>query len=225
MSQRTGPSLATIAIAVLGLGPVARADTKATGSVVGMTVVMKDGSPLTSHPHTVVYLEGVAAPAVPKTRPQLRQKNLKFDQRLMVVQKGTTVDFPNQDRVFHNVFSFSEAATFDLGLYKSGSSKSVAFDDAGEVQVYCNIHPDMISTIEVVDSSYYTIAADDGSFRIDGAPPGTYPIVAVQPGNGLTRGTVKVTGGGVTKISLQVEGGQIRHAHLRKDGTPYGRYK
>ena len=95
-----------------------------------------------------------------------------------MVETGTTVEFPNDDRIFHNVFSLSQAAKFDLGLYKSGASKRVTFGAPGVVDVYCNIHPDMAATIKVVDSHHFAVTDADGRFRIEGVPAGTHRYVA-----------------------------------------------
>ena len=81
--------------------------------------------------------------------------------------KGTTIDFPNEDKIFHNVFSVSRPARFDLGLYKSGTAKSVEMKRAGIVDVYCNIHPEMIAKVKVLDNAllhdHATATARSGS--------------------------------------------------------------
>jgi plastocyanin len=174
----------------------------------------------------VVYLEGVPGTAVaPKEHPQIRQYEKQFDPQLTVVVKGTTVDFPNEDKIAHNVFSVSRPARFDLGLYKSGTMKSVEMKRVGTVDVYCNIHPDMIAKVKVLENSYFTETKSDGSFKIDNVPPGEYPVVAWLPNGDEARGTVKVTEGAAAEVSLDVKEVAKKEAHTRKDGTPYGRYK
>src|SRR4051812_14103644 len=112
----------------------------ATGAVVGQ-VKVEGGSPQA----IVVSLSGVPERAVghDAKSPAMAQRGLAFEPRVMVVEKGTTVDFPNEDKVFHNVFSLSRGNQFDLQLYKAGTSKSVQLKRAGVVDVYCNIHPQM----------------------------------------------------------------------------------
>src|SRR5205814_1795792 len=138
-------------------------------------------------------------------------------------------DFPNDDKIFHNVFSLSKAGKFDLGLYKSGSSRKVVFDRAGEIDVYCNIHPDMVATIKVLDSGYYATTDRQGRFSIEGVPPGTWSIVAWAPRSAEARGTVTVGTGGSAPVDVRleiVEGASPPPSHhARKDGTPYGRYQ
>jgi hypothetical protein len=134
------------------------------------------------------------------------------------------VDFPNEDKFFHNVFSVSRPARFDLGLYKSGTMKSVEMKRPGTIDVYCNIHPDMVAKVKVLDNGFYTIS-DKGAFHIDDVPPGEYPIVAWLPSGDEARGKVTVKAGEAAQIALEVTAVAKRESHTRKDGTPYGRYK
>jgi hypothetical protein len=127
--------------------------------------------------------------------------------------------------VFHNVFSLSETAKFDLGLYKQGESKSITFRRTGVVDLYCNIHPDMVAKIVVVDTPFYAITGADGRFRLDGVPAGVYPVVAWQAQGARFRGEVTVTSGGNAALDIKLVEGPMSKTHLRKDGTPYGRYK
>jgi plastocyanin len=174
----------------------------------------------------VVYLEGVPEPARGAgPTPKMIQRNLAFLPELVVVRRGDSVEFPNEDKVFHNVFSVSEGAKFDLGLYKSGSSKIVTFRAPGVIDVYCNIHPEMVAKILVVDTGHYAVTGKDGSFRIGGVPPGKYGIVAWQVHGEPRRGTVTVTAGGTSQVSFDLEEVEASRRHLRKDNTPYGRYK
>ncbi len=196
-----------------------------TGTVSGTVIVLDDGAPKADRSGIVVYLENVPGAAAPAGKKEIHQKNLAFTPGLMVIVKGTTVEFPNDDKVFHNVFSVSKAARFDLGLYKSGESKSVTFREPGVVDVYCNIHPQMVTKIKVVDNAFYAITGADGSFKIKNVPVGTYPAVAWFPRGNETRLSVSVTAGGVASFSPTVSESASHERHLRKDGTPYGRYK
>jgi plastocyanin len=199
--------------------------TPRNGEVKGTVRVFdKDGRP-TKGP-VVLYLEDVpGAPAKTEKHAAIKQREKQFEPQLTVVVKGTTIDFPNEDKVFHNVFSVSRPARFDLGLYKSDDSKSVEFKRAGTVDVYCNIHPDMIAKVKVLDNGYYTISDAAGAFAIEGVPPGKYPIVAWLSTGDEARGTVEVKPGEAAKVDLEVKAVAGREAHTRKDGTPYGRYK
>lgn len=196
-----------------------------TGAVAGTVAISKDGSAKANRSGVAVYLENVPGGLPAAKSKEMRQKNLTFTPGVMVVVKGTTVEFPNDDKVFHNVFSVSRPARFDLGLYKSGESKAVTFKQAGVVDVYCNIHPQMIGKIKVLDTGYYAVTGADGSFRIKNVPVGTYPLVAWQAYGEEHRGEVKVAANGTATVSISLVEGKAPQTHLRKDGTPYGRYK
>jgi hypothetical protein len=127
--------------------------------------------------------------------------------------------------VFHNVFSMSRGNRFDLGLYRAGSTKSVTFNRPGVVDVYCNIHPQMVAVIKVLDTDHYAVTGADGRFRIANVPPGTYTLVAWQRHGRAHRGQVTVTPGGRAEVDIELEQGSRPRRHLRKDGTPYGRYE
>jgi plastocyanin len=222
--------LAVAASALLSAaGPLAAGDAVAqgrTGTVAGTVELQRKGSPRRDHSDVVVYLEGArAAKASASEGQEVRQRNLTFVPALTVVTVGTEVSFPNDDRVFHNVFSMSRGNRFDLGLYRAGSAKSVTFNRPGVVDVYCNIHPQMVAVIKVLDTDHYAVTGADGRFRIANVPPGTYTLVAWQRHGRAHRGQVTVTAGGRTEVNLELEQGSRPRRHLRKDGTPYGRYE
>ena len=106
----------------------------------------------------------------------LRQKNKSFEPHLLVVTKGSTVDFPNLDPWFHNVFSLFNGKKFDLGLYEAGTSRTVHFDREGVSYIFCNIHPEMSAVVVVVASPYHALAFKNGGFSIAGVPPGRYRL-------------------------------------------------
>jgi plastocyanin len=195
------------------------------GAVAGAVTILKDGAPKADRSWVAVYLENVPGAPPASKASAIRQKDLTFLPGVLVVTVGSTVDFPNDDKVFHNVFSVSSAARFDLGLYKSGTKKTVTFKKPGVVDVYCNIHPQMAARIKVLDTAYYAVTGSNGAFRIMNVPPGTYPVVAWQAYGQEHRGEVTVTPGGVATLAISLVEGKPPKRHLRKDGTPYGRYK
>jgi plastocyanin len=217
---------ATLAVLTTSERP-SSGESSPVGTVSGKVTILVDGTPKVDRSGAIVYLEGV--PGVPpgaSRAQQMRQKDLTFAPGFMVVVKGTNVEFPNDDKVFHNVFSLSKPAKFDLGLYKSGDSKSVTFKQTGVVDVYCNIHPQMAAKIKIVDNGFFTTTAADGTFKIKSVPPGKYPVVGWIPaGSAEFRGEVEVTAGGVATVDVSLVETDEKKSHLRKDGTPYGRYK
>jgi plastocyanin len=112
----------------------------------------------------------------PSAHPKLSQRSLMFRPLVLPVLVGTMVDFPNDDDLFHNVFSYSQPKEFDLGLYPRGETRTVRFDKPGIVKVYCDIHSHMYATILVLRNPCFAVPDDRGSFRIDNVPPGTYKL-------------------------------------------------
>ena len=104
------------------------------------------------------------------------QRNEAFVPHLLAITVGTTVDFPNSDRTYHNVFSLSRPRPFDLGRYAAGRSKSITFDRPGIVRVFCDIHSHMSAFILVFAHPFFAVTAGDGTYRIDGIPPGSYTV-------------------------------------------------
>jgi plastocyanin len=128
----------------------------------------------------VVYAEPLdsAAPRAPR-RVTLAQKNKTFQPRVLALPIGSTVDFPNNDGLYHNVFSLSAPQPFDLGLYRAGESRSRTFTAPGVYRVFCNIHPQMSAVVVVAPTAYATVAATDGSYMLD-LPPGRYRVTAMS---------------------------------------------
>ncbi len=108
----------------------------------------------------------------------MEQRGRKFAPQLMLIPTGSTVEFPNFDSIFHNVFSTSIADPFDLGLYRQGEARAVTFAKEGIVHVGCSIHANMAATIVVIDAPHYVIPGADGAFRFHTLSPGRYRLRA-----------------------------------------------
>jgi len=149
------------------------------------TEMLMAGMPATNEwklsERAVLYLEGPAVDHqiyhAPERHPKLDQRDLQFHPRVLPILAGTTVDFPNRDNLFHNVFSYSRPKEFDLGRYPKDASRSVTFDEPGIVRVYCDIHSHMNATILVLRNPYFTAPADDGTFSLRHIPEGDYTLV------------------------------------------------
>ena len=131
----------------------------------------------------IVWAEPVSGKAPfkkPAANPKVVQQNKMFVPHVLAVQTGTTVEFPNLDPLYHNVFSYSRAKRFDLGRYEQGKSKSITFDNPGVVDVFCEIHENMRAYILVLDSPWFTRLDEDGAFSLD-VPAGKYRVFAWMP--------------------------------------------
>jgi len=126
---------------------------------------------------TVVWLAPMTdhAPVAPM-HAVLAQKNKTFEPHLLVVTRGSTVEFPNHDPWFHNVFSLFNGKRFDLGLYDAGTSRTVHFDREGVSFIFCNIHPEMSAVVVVLGSSYFATTNKQGDFTIPDVPAGRYML-------------------------------------------------
>src|ERR1700722_634729 len=130
----------------------------------------------------VVYIKGpVVGAKLVRPLEEVRQKNATFVPHVLPIMIGTKVEFPNDDNIFHNVFSKSDARPFDLGLYKKGDPPhQVTFTNLGEVDVFCSIHARMSCVILVLENPYFAVTDSHGRFTIANVPPGTYTLVAWQ---------------------------------------------
>ena len=126
-------------------------------------------------PHTDVERDALTGDTLPHAL--LHQAFERFSPHVLPVVRGTTVDFVNDDAVFHNVFSLSSAKTFDLGRFPRGHSKAQVFDRPGIVQLFCHIHADMSAIILVLANPLFGQADTTGHYAIDQIPPGDYTIV------------------------------------------------
>ncbi len=132
--------------------------------------------------NAVVWIDAPGAPRAAQGKVVLDQRSMTFSPQVLAVQVGTSVVFPNNDRVFHNVFSFHHGTVFDLGLYPVGSSKTVRFDKPGVSRIFCNIHPNMAAYIYVVDSPYFAVTDEAGAFSLTPPPAARYAYRAWRPG-------------------------------------------
>lgn len=146
------------------------------GMLSGVLVI--DGKPLEGR--GVVTLEpwsGKFRKRTPRTR-VMEQRNREFAPKLLVVPVGSTVQFPNFDTIYHNVFSRSEAQPFDLGIYKNGQTRELVFEKEGIVRLGCNLHANMSAYVVVVGAPHYAISDDKGLFSFKSLEPGKYRLRA-----------------------------------------------
>jgi plastocyanin len=178
------------------------------GTAPPATEVEKDA--VNDFERTIILLEGGKADPAPPQTVQIEQHNSRFEPDLVVIPVGSTVQFPNGDPIFHNVFSLSGAQPFDLGYYPKSQSRTVKFSHSGIVQVYCHIHANMYAAIVVTSSPWYGRPAADGTFSWTNVPAGHYRLVAWHKIAGLYSTEVDIPENGTahTKIRVPVDVGR-----------------
>lgn len=170
----------------------------------------------------VAWIPG-SRPAGPAPAPfRIASKGKRFEPRVTAVPVGTTVDFPNLDKIFHNAFSLSEGATFDLGLYRNGASKPYTFQRPGIVRLYCNIHPQMAAFILVVDGGLRALTGADGLATLPRVPPGRHPLRVWDERGGEWSGSVDVLAGQTSTVTVRLDASAWREVpHKNKHGKDY----
>jgi len=205
---------------------LALASSLPAGNVGGkVSFVTKRGqNPIASE--TIVRLEPVGTRA-PKTAPgkfQMVTRGKMVIPHVLAIPVGSTVDFPNDDPISHNLFSLSSNNAFDLGLYRRGAGKSQRFDTPGLVNVYCNVHPNMSAVILVMDTPYYAFADQGGNYSLSGVPAGRYRLIAWNEQGGEIGSPIEVTAAGTVtgNVALMLDSRNYRLTqHMNKLGKPY----
>jgi plastocyanin len=211
--MRAGLAVLALALAAVPLG---------AGTLRGRVhVVEKDGKPAGDVQDAVVWVDG------PKLRPRptavtVVMKGKAFAPRVAVVPVGGTVEFPNADPVFHNVFSVSGENRFDLDLYKKPKSGVRKFEHPGLVRVYCNIHPQMSAFVIVRDNPFWARVGADGSFVIEGVPEGSWTLKAWHERSGETAQPLNVPADGAVEAEIALDASRFKRApHKNKFGKDY----
>jgi plastocyanin len=140
--------------------------------------------------------------ALPPVRVEMRQQGEDFVPRLVAITRGSSVEFPNADPFFHNVFSLSRGAAFDLGRFPRGESRSRTFTRPGLVKVYCHLHSQMSASIMVFDHGHFAIPEGDGRFALDAIAPGEYRLSAWHERIGESAKQIVVEAGRTTRIEF-----------------------
>ena len=138
----------------------------------------------------------------PRPRVEMTQRGEQFVPRVVAIETGTVVAFPNEDTYFHNVFSLSRQGTFDLGRYPSGDTRTRVFDKAGIIKVYCHLHAQMSALIRVFDHPWFTIPDAQGEFALEDVPAGAYTLAVWHERIGERREAITIRPGGITEVSF-----------------------
>lgn len=213
-----------------GLGAVSGA-TEIDGTI---RVLDREGILKSDRSGVVVFLDDLENPPeenpAPSGRVSVRQAGKQFLPKVLPIMAGTTVDFPNEDTVFHNVFSLSKTKLFDLGIYPQGASKSVTFEKTGLVKIYCNIHPDMVAHILVLANRHFTMTDKNGGFVLTDVPLGAATVRTWYPKSRENpQYKIRTTNAGIhnldmtiiESLQLQIREETISVQHKNKWGQDY----
>ncbi len=175
-----------------------------------VTILDQDGNEIEDRSNVVIFIDGISTNNQIQDHqkiPKMSHKGRQFTPHVLPIVKQGVVDFFNDDRIYHNVFSLSKAKTFDLGIYPQGTSKLVTFSQSGLVKIYCNMHPKMASNILVLNNPLFAKTNVDGSYTINNIPDGVFSVrlwyefsdgfsqqISLQGGQQLTKNiAIKVT--------------------------------
>lgn len=186
-------------------------------------VFAKDGKERTTRQDVLVFLDGdlpQEADGTPRLPGRISQTETSFVPRLLPVLIGADVAFPNDDIIYHNVFSLSETQPFDLGRFGPGKSSSVRFERAGLVRVHCNMHPHMAATIVVLRNRWFAQTDAEGNYALTDVPDGTWQLRTWHELGGELRETITVKGNGL-QLDLTVKEDRTVVPHRNKFGQPY----
>lgn len=182
-----------------------------------------DGEPYGDSSSVLVFLERSAPQSYRDDRlaPRLHQRERTFEPRVLPVTVGTTVEFPNDDTIFHNVFSLSKTAPFDLGVYQPGDSRSVVMERTGLIKVHCNIHPEMAASVVVLREPWFAVTDEDGRFVIANIPSGSWQLRAWNDRGVDAARALELEPSAWRSIELELRETRRVLPHKNKFGKPY----
>ncbi len=203
-------------------------DARITGKVEILVRGFLSSSPQADASGVVIWLERVApaGEGTPSLKPgvsTLLQRKKTFLPHTLAIPVGEKVIFPNQDDIFHNVFSLSAVQPFDLGLYKLGKVPELIFRKPGVWRIYCNIHSEMFAFIYVFDQPRFAASKKDGTFEIRAVQPGRRRVMysyRASPAQLLK--TIDIEAGARKNLEFRINASKFQlQAHLNKFGAPY----
>ena len=150
--------------------------------------------------NVVIFFTDLAATRSAPMHASIAQRDEQFVPHVVAVTAGSSVAFPNEDPFFHNVFSLSRGASFNLGRYPSGASRSRTVTRPGIIKVFCEIHSHMSAVIRVFDHPWFSVPSDEGSFSIDNVPAGVHTLAAWHERIGERRDRVTIRPGATTQV-------------------------
>jgi plastocyanin len=152
--------------------------------------------------HVVVYLKDAPPRHVRSTKVEIRQRDENFVPRVVAVPVGSEVAFPNDDPIYHNVFSLSRPRNFNLGRYPRGHTRRVQFERPGIVKVFCDIHSHMSATVMVFNHPWFVVPDEEGRFELTAVPAGEREVTAWHERLGDTTHQIRVEGGRIAEADF-----------------------
>ncbi|WP_224367321.1 carboxypeptidase regulatory-like domain-containing protein [Hyalangium versicolor] len=218
-------ALTSLLATLLLAAPLARAEPGSVQGEVLISIAGPDGKsrPKEDRSGVVVYITGYTEPP-PAEVARMGQRDKSFTPSVLPIVAGQKVEFENQDRVLHNVFSRSVARKFDAGKNRPGEKYVETFNKTGIIDIYCDIHESMVATLVVVPNRAFALTDKEGRFVLRNVPPGRYPLFAVHRStekSDIARGEVHVEPGRTSTVTLQLEEARECDTHLDKHGKPY----
>jgi plastocyanin len=210
--------MTALALAVLLLTGAAEKRSTVSGIVRIKAATAKDVAPV------VVYITGFGEEPE-KSTVYMTQRSKTFVPDLLAITANQAVEFSNDDPVWHNVFSISKARTFDLGMTKKPEVKTITFAKTGVIDIFCNIHPQMVGTILVLPNRAFAIADKDGRYRIGNVPEGDYKIFAWSRRSDVQSKAIHV-GAAAVSVDWNINQDKVLEPHKDKFGRDYkpGKY-
>jgi plastocyanin len=151
----------------------------------------------------VVYVEdAVKEPGAAMTA-DIAIKNKELTPAVAVVTAGGTVTFANRDALSHHVFS-PDLPGWDTGYLAKDQTTPTQFDTPGSYAMLCNIHPEMLSYLVVIPSTYFGTIGPDGTYAIAKLPPGNYRLTAWAPRMQPVVRSVTVTATGTARADFEL---------------------
>ena len=180
----------------------------------------KDGALIEDHSNNVVFVkEARYSQKILSNENSIAQIDKTFSPKVLPIVVGSSVEFPNKDVIFHNVFSPSKPNKFDLGVYKKGKSKSFTFKHIGHVKVYCNLHSGMYADVLVLQNPFYGVTDKNGNFEIKIEKNGDYELVAWQRFGSEEHIKISVKNSQTQIPDIELKQGRVSHKAQEQMGS------
>ena len=196
-----------------------------SNSLVGeITILDSKGEQIENRENVVVFIDGlVDAEYIGNDTAPIQMSHLDrtFSPHVVPLMRGSSLDFFNDDNIFHNVFSVSRTQPFDLGIYPFGTSKVVQFNNPGLIKLYCNMHPSMVSNVLVLNNQFYSLTTGNGKYSIEGIPDGKFTVRVWHEFGDAVEEVIAFSGGQAEMANITITQSGKLQPHKNKFGRDY----